>query len=161
MTVVQTNQALSTHVLLRFSDSLHGVGDPIAEHKAVATAYHEVWFGKFGRGMAPWRIAELNEQIARGIETHLYLVHRGHDKYKLYRAKAIEFAPTVPPTERRIPGYYRAKDLLRQVGVWVRIHDIESVPAATLDSLIVSSSRRPARESLRGSTAGMFFVAER
>jgi hypothetical protein len=148
------------HVLLRFSDGLHGVPDPIGAHNAVAREAHEVWFGKFGRGMAPSRIRDLNQQISRGVETHLYLVQRGRAGYELHRAAVAEFALRIPAGERRIPPYYSSKNLFGQVSVWARIGTIEFMPPSMLDSLVVASSRRSARDSLRGSVAGMFFVAE-
>lgn len=155
------NGRRTIHVLIRFSDGLHGVRDTVAAHNHVAFANGTVWFGKFGRGMAAHRVAELNGQIALGETTYLHLVQRPQAGYEVHRAQAAEFALDRPSSPKLIPRYYAERNLTDQVGVWIRVRPLKLLDSQAVGALVVESSGSSALDALRTSVAGMFFVRTR
>jgi hypothetical protein len=152
------------HVVIRFSDDLYSVGDMIGEHVAVLERKGAVWLGKFGKPLAIKRVASMNEQVAAGTATYVYLVRKrpGSGGYDAFRGSVLQFSREVDDIEPDlVPAYYDAMDLWGVVGFWVKLSAIVELPADALDDLRVQRSGMVLTESLRASVAGMFIVERR
>jgi hypothetical protein len=66
------NPSHPIHFLMRYSDSLLGV-DTISEHKSVIEKHGYCWLEKFGLGVSAKIIDYTNHQLAKGIDTRIYL----------------------------------------------------------------------------------------
>lgn len=149
------------HLLLRFSDTLLKTGDTIEAHNHVVGQHGAVWFGKMGSPVSQGYIDILNKQIEEGIPTFVYLVKGNRRKSVAYRAKAIRATKSLPDSEKSlIPPYYVDLDLMRYMKFWVKLDEIESIPASDLGKLRVASSVLPLSETLGKSATGHFFLVD-
>ena len=77
------------HLVVRFSDTMFGVGDVVAIHNAIVAENGAVWFGKLGQTLSQNRVEMLAKQIEQGIPTYLYLVKGNRKKSTAYQAKLL------------------------------------------------------------------------
>jgi hypothetical protein len=77
------------HLVVRFSDTMFGVGDVVSKHNEIIARHGTVWFGKLGQTLSQSRIDMLNKQVEKGIPTFLYLVKGNRRKSTAYRAPLL------------------------------------------------------------------------
>jgi hypothetical protein len=147
------------HVLMRFSGKLYDVGDVVAHHLHVIQREGRVWLGKLGARPGLRTAQQLNEQVAGGVETFLYLVQSARGSSEVFRCRILRVSFELPHEQNTlVPSYYDEKQLRGLVSFWFESDAIEQVDASELDRLIVMSSGHPARWSLRRSMSGFFVV---
>ncbi len=76
-------------LVVRFSDSMFGVGDVVALHNAIVMEHGAVWFGKLGQMLSQARVDLLNQQIAKKTPMFLYPVKGNRRKSTAYRADLL------------------------------------------------------------------------
>lgn len=153
---------ISTHLLIRFSDNLFGVGDAIARHQEVLQQHGSVWFGKLGTPIGKKALQTANEQIELNISSFLYLVKGNRKRSVFYQARMLALSAEFPKQERiQIPPYYFEKDLITQMKSWVKITDIRLMEPAEVKRIRVKSSVLRIEETLFRSSAGLFYVVHR
>jgi hypothetical protein len=138
------------YFLMRYSDNIKGF-NTIDEHLAVLAKHGEVWMGKFGVGSGVAIIAQANEQIAKGVDTYLYLASKARVRY---RSRILEVigggfdSRSFPASRKLIPAYYRND----ACSVWFRLADMIHVPQTDVAMLAVYSdpSVKPEMNSSRG-----------
>ena len=148
------------HLVVRFSDTLFGMGDVVALHNAVVTEHGAVWFGKLGQTLAQGRIDMLNQQVEKNIPTWLYLVKGNRRKSTAYRALLMSVSREAPKDAALIPAYYTEKDLLQYMKVWMKIGPIEPIDMSEMNNLRALNSVFPIGETLARSSSGYFLVLE-
>jgi len=148
------------HLVIRFSDTMFGVGDVVARHNEIVAAHGAVWFGKLGQTISASRMEMLNQQIAKGTPTWLYLVKGNRKKSTAYRAALQQISREMPTDAALIPAYYAEKDLLQFMKVWLKIGQIESIEMSEMDKLKAMNSVYPISETLVRSSSGYFLVKE-
>lgn len=148
------------HLVVRFSDTMFGVGDVIAIHNAIVTEHDAVWFGKLGQTFSQNRIDMLAKQIKQGIPTYLYLVKGNRKKSTAYRAKLVAVSRDKPKEKKLIPAYYGEKKLLQYMQVWMKISRIDPIEMSQMESLKAINSVFPISETLQRSSSGYFLVHE-
>lgn len=148
------------HLVVRFSDTMFGMGDVVALHNAVVAAHGAVWFGKLGQTFAQGRIDMLNQQVEKKIPTFLYLVKGNRRKSTTYRAPLLLVSKEYPNEKELIPAYYVEKDLIQFMNVWMKIGQIEAIDITEMDKLKANSSVFPIAETLVRSSSGYFLVRE-
>ena len=149
------------HLVVRFSDTLFGVGDVVAEHNEIVSQHGAVWFGKLGSTIAEKRVSMLNKQIEQNIPAFLYLVKGNRKKSTAYRADLLAISRDFPKEKKQIPTYYEEKDLLEFMKVWMKIGQIEPIELSEMRSLKTINSIYPIAETLAKSSSGYFLVHER
>lgn len=151
-----------THLLIRFSDNLFGVGDAIARHQEVLQQYGSVWFGKLGTPIGKKAIKTTNEQIEQNIPSFLYLVKGNRKRSVFYQARMLACSAEFPQQERNlIPPYYFEKDIVPHMKSWVKIADIRLMEPTEVKRIRVKSSVLRIEETLFLSSAGLFYVVLR
>jgi len=146
------------HVLMRFSDKLSPV-ETIPAHQEVIATMGAVWLAKAGKPMAQSKIDAINRQAEQGVETTLYLVQRVANDYELYRGTIISAARRLPKAESNlVPAYYADSHLLANAELWIKLSALQQAPSGEIDNLVLLNTASRARESLRLSTAALFFV---
>lgn len=148
------------HLVVRFSDTMFGVGDVVALHNDVVTAHGSVWFGKLGQTLSQNRVDLLNRQVAQKTPTFLYLVKGNRRKSNAYRADLLEVRRESPGSDAPFPSYYAEKDLLQFMKAWMRIGPIESIEMSEMEQLKALNSVFPIAETLVRSSSGYFLVRE-
>lgn len=148
------------HLVVRFSDTLFGVGDVIARHNEVIDTHGAVWFGKMGQTIAQNRVEALNKQIEHSIPTFLYLVKGYRKKSTAYRTDLIQVARERPEETALIPPYYAEKDLLQYMKAWIKFGKIELIDMVEMRYLRAINSVYPIAETLAKSSSGYFLVIE-
>lgn len=148
------------HLVVRFSDTMFGVGDVVALHNEVVSAHGAVWFGKLGSTFSQARIDMLNDQISKGMPTYLYLVKGNRRKSTAYQARLISVTRDLPKENALIPAYYAEKDLVQHMKAWMKIGQIEPIEMSAMASLKAISSVFPIAETLVRSSSGYFLVRE-
>lgn len=149
------------HLVIRFSDTMFGVGGVVAQHNQVVDQHGAAWFGKLGSTLAQSRIDWLNKQIEQGIPTFLYLVKGNRRKSTLYKAGILAVSRDFPKTEDLlIPPYYAEKKLVKFMNAWVKVRRIEQVEMSELKNLKTINSIFPIEETLVRSSSGYFLVRE-
>lgn len=148
------------HLVVRFSDTMFGVGDVVSIHNAIVKKDGAVWFGKLGQTLSQSRIDMLAKQIEQGIPTYLYLVKGNRKKSTAYRAKLIAVSREKPKEKKLIPAYYGEKKLLQYMQAWMKISQIEPIDMSEMDSLKAINSVFPISETLQRSSSGYFLVHE-
>lgn len=148
------------HLVVRFSDSMFGVGDVVALHNAIVTKHDAVWFGKLGQTLSQGRVDLLNQQIAKKTPTFLYLVKGNRRKSTAYRADLLAVTREKPGEAALIPSYYAEKNLLQYMKAWMKIGRIESIEMSEMDRLKALNSVFPISETLVRSSSGYFLVRE-
>jgi hypothetical protein len=148
------------HLVVRFSDSMFGVGDVVALHNAIIEKHGAVWFGKLGQTLSQNRIDLLSQQISRKIPTYLYLVKGNRRKSTAYRANLLQVMREKPNESALIPSYYADKDLLQYMKAWMKIAQINAIEMSEMDHLRALNSVFPISETLVRSSSGYFLVRE-
>jgi hypothetical protein len=148
------------HLVVRFSDTMFGIGDVVALHNAVVVANGAVWFGKLGQTLSLGRIDILNEQVDKKIPTYLYLVKGNRRKSTAYRAPLIWVSREMPKEKSLIPVYYAEKDLIQFMKAWMKIGQIKPIELSAMDKLKAINSVFPIAETLVRSSSGYFLVHE-
>lgn len=148
------------HLVVRFSDTMFGVGDVVAIHNAIVAEHGSVWFGKLGQTFSQNRIDMLAKQIEQGIPTYLYLVKGNRKKSTAYRAKLLSVSKDKPKEKNLIPTYYGKVKLLQFMKAWMKIGQIEQIELSEMDSLKAINSVFPISETLQRSQSGYFLVHE-
>jgi hypothetical protein len=149
------------HLVIRFSDTMFGVGDVIALHNQVVDQHGAVWFGKLGGPLSQSRIDWLNKQVEQKVPTFLYLVKGNRRKSTPYKAEILAVSRDFPQKEKAlIPPYYAKKKLLKFMNAWVKIGHIEQVEMADLKKLKTINSIFPIEETLVRSSSGYFLFHE-
>ena len=149
------------HLVIRFSDTMFGVGDVVEKHNDVVDRHGAVWLGKLGRTLALPRIEMLNKQITLNIPTFLYLVKGNRRKSTPYKATIISISRDFPKKEKAlIPPYYAEKKLLKFMNAWFKIGHIEQVEMSDLKNLKTINSIFPLEETLQRSSSGYFLLHE-
>lgn len=148
------------HLVVRFSDTMFGVGDVVALHNDIVAAHGSVWFGKLGQTLSQGRVDLLNRQIAQKTPTFLYLVKGNRRRSSAYRADLLEVRRAGPRADAPVPPYYAEKDLLQFMKAWMRIGPIESIEMSEMERLKALNSVFPIAETLVRSSSGYFLVRE-
>ena len=149
------------HLVIRFSDTMFGVGDVVSLHNEVVDKHGAVWFGKLGGTLSQSRIDWLNKQIEEKVPTFLYLVKGNRRKSTPYKAKILAVSRDFPKKEKAlIPPYYAEKKLLKYMNVWVKVGHIEQMQMSDLKNLKTINSIFPIEETLVRSSSGYFLVHE-
>ena len=97
------------HLVLQWDTNLEARAPEL--HRSIADDQGSVWWGRFAAStkpsVAPRRLAQLQQQLAEGVETHAYLYRRD----ALWRVSVAE-ATVKPPDSRdpRFPSYYNPQD---------------------------------------------------
>ena len=149
------------HLVVRFSDTMFGVGDVVARHNEIVKKHDSVWFGKMGQSIAQKRIDMLNKQEGKSIPTFLYLVKGNRKKSTLYRAKLMMVSREMPKEGVLIPPYYVEKGILQYIKVWMKIQQIEPIELSEMNGLKAFNSVLSFPETLALSQSGYFLVKER
>jgi hypothetical protein len=148
------------HLVVRFSDTMFGVGDVVALHNAIVTAHGSVWFGKLGQTLSQGRVDMLNQQVEKGISTFLYLVKGNRRKSTASRASLFQVAKEMPNEPSLMPEYYTEKGLIQFMKAWMKIGWIEAIAMSEMDKLKATNSIFPIAETLVRSSSGYFLVQE-
>ena len=147
------------HLVVRFSDSLFGVGDVVAKHNDVVAKHGAVWFGKLGSTFSVSRIELLNKQIQESVPTFLYLVQGNWKKPSVYRAEILAVTRELPTKERKlVPAYYSKLGLLEYMRAWIKVGEIVRVETSVLNDFRAMTSALPFQETLVRSSSGYFLV---
>lgn len=148
------------HLVVRFSDTMFGVGNVVAEHNNLVEKHGAVWFGKLGSPLSVMRVAWLNDQIEQNIPTFLYLVNGNRKQSTAYRASLLSVSKELPKEKSLIPAYYNEKKLLQCMKVWMKIGKIEPIEMKDMSKLKAINSIYPIAETLVKSSSGYFLVHE-
>jgi hypothetical protein len=148
------------HLVVRFSDTMFGVGDVVTKHNEVTSILGAVWFGKLGQTLAQSRIDMLNDQVEKKIPTFLYLVKGNRRKSTAYRAPLFLLSREIPKEKALIPDYYAEKDLIQYMKAWMKIGKIEPIEMSEMITLKAINSVFPIAETLVRSSSGYFLVHE-
>jgi hypothetical protein len=149
------------HLVVRFSDTMFGVGDVVAKHNIVVAKHGYVWFGKLGTGLSASRIDMLNEQISKEITTFVYFVKGNRKKSTAYRAHLIAVAKELPNGQSKyVPHYYSENNILQFMKAWLKIDEIIPAEWSELRNLRAISSISSIQETLTRSSSGYFLVVE-
>jgi hypothetical protein len=148
------------HLVVRFSDTMFGMGNVVAIHNAIVAKDGAVWFGKLGQTFSQNRIEMLAKQIEQGIPTYLYLVKGNRRKSTAYQAKLLAVSRDKPKEKKLIPVYYGEKKLLQYMQAWMKISQIEPIEMSEMNSLQAINSVFPISETLQRSSSGYFLVHE-
>lgn len=149
------------HLVVRYADRLHSVGNTILRHEEVIDRQGAVWFGKFGRPLAAVHISKLGAQIREDLATYVYFVERRGGGYRVHQGALLALGRELPPAEAiLVPDYYTELNLHRHVGLWAKFSQITAVDESELDRWLVQSSGSRVRDVLRSSMAAMFVVSD-
>ena len=148
------------HLVVRFSDTMFGMGDVVALHNQVVIEQGFVWFGKLGQTIAQMRVDLLNQQVEKNIPTYLYLVKGNRKKSTAYRADLLAISRESPEGKDYYPAYYSEKELLQHMKAWMKIGEITAIDMADMSKLKALSSVFPISETLARSSSGYFLVHE-
>lgn len=149
------------HLVIRFSNDLYGVGDPMREHRQILQSAGAVWLGKFGKPLSHARVDEISQQIEDGVTSKLFLVRRRSRRagYEAFGGRMVAITRDDADVESAlVPDYYDRLGLWSQVGFWAKLSTLETLPADGLDGVYVQASGMPIQETLRLSVAGLFIV---
>ncbi len=147
------------HLVVRFSDSLFGVGNVVAKHNDVVGKHGAVWFGKLGSPFSFSRIELLNTQIAESVPTFLYLVQGNWKKPSVCRAELLAVTRELPAKERKlVPAYYSKLGLLEYMRAWMKVGEIVPVETSVLNDFRAMTSALPFQDTLVRSSSGHFLV---
>lgn len=145
-------------MVVRFSDTMFGVGEVVAEQNDLVDQHGAVWFGKLGSPFSLIRINLLNKQIEQGIPTFLYLVKDNRKKSTAYCANILLITRDYPREKALIPAYYKKKKLIDFMKVWMKIGKIRPIEMENMSKLKAINSIYPIAETLVKSSSGYFLV---
>lgn len=160
LAVTRTTRSPALHLLLRWSTSQ--AADTATRHRVIADAEGAVWWGKLGdpekrAAVAAKRLGVFESQLARGVETHVYL-HRPGETWK---TTLVAIQRARPESELGlIPEYYR--DETGTHHLWLKLTNFEEVEPDYLENnLILDGSNDPESISVafRGQ-ASLLYVRE-
>ena len=151
--------------MMRYSDSLMGVENTIAEHESVIKKRGAVWVGKVGKALGSVHIAALNKQCRESPGAYLFLVQNrgrpGHADYVFHRGQLESVAASLPSSERKLlPRYYLTRGIEQQATLWCKVTRLTQVTAASMAEYHVASSQRPVFNALTKSLAALFVLGE-
>lgn len=143
------------HILLRVrSDG----GDTIAAHNAMVNAKGAALLGKMGKPLGEKFVNILNDEIADGKATYLFLTTREgwNGPYVTYQCKLRCVYPTLPSgKEELIPAYYFSER--GKASTWFEISAIGKMSKEEMNRIKVRSSGRVIM-SVISSSAVVFYV---
>lgn len=149
----------TTHVVLRYADSVLGLGGTIGAHKAVLRSNGRVLFGKMGRPLGATRVADLNAQIESDIETFLVLVGPAQNKLTVTRGRLSRVLTELTSDDHAlVPGYYRELGITRGISSWFELTALAQGSAETLKRLNVAQTGTPILSLIGSSRSSLFFV---
>ena len=148
------------HLVVRFSDTMFGVGNVVKHHNKAVETNGAVWFGKMGQTIAQTRVDALNKQVEQGLPTYLYLVKGNRKKSTAYRAPLLSVTKQKPDDATLMPAYYAEKEMLKYMKAWIKIGEIIPIDMKDMDHLRAISSVYPISETLAKSSSGYFLVRE-
>ncbi len=150
-----------THLVVRFSDTLFGIGDVVSRHNEIVDKYGSVYFGKMGQPISQLKVDQFNKQIEKKIPTSLYLVKGNRRKSTAYHAPLLFITRAMPKEDFLIPSYYSEKEILQFMKVFMKVGRIEGFDMEDMSSLQTISSLYPITETLVLSSTGHFFVQKK
>ncbi|HEY2956449.1 MAG TPA: hypothetical protein VGK89_14515 [Candidatus Eisenbacteria bacterium] len=144
------NQEPALHFILRFSDNLRGV-DTFAEHKRLEEKFGNVWWGKFGVGVATRILDRARAQVKAMVPTYVYLAANRSIRF---RGEVVDVlggggnGRYKPKDVSRIPQYYRGEGL----AVWFKLKGLRRATAHDKDGLVLfnDKSSQPALNGMKG-----------
>jgi len=149
------------HVVVRFSDRLFSIGNVIEKHNDVVSRFGYVWFGKIGMPVAQRRIDTLNEQIQKGIQTHLFLVQGNRKQSNFYQANLLNISRAILKSESKChPDYYLDNNIKKNIQTWFKITKINQIDSSVISKLRAIGSVYSLSETLVRSSTGYFLVQE-
>lgn len=107
-----------SHLAIRLSDKLYNVPSAIHRHTQVSCRHEAVWLGKPDRALTPKLVATLNEQIAAGHPTFLFLIDPDPRNRVMYLSELQGVSLKSPPEKELVPGFYREMKLLSRMKAW-------------------------------------------
>jgi hypothetical protein len=145
------------HLLLRYSDKYRGV-ETIKAHQDLIDLHGSVWLGKIGRPLSNANIRSLNQQIADGIPTYLYLTKRvGAGDYECHSGLMQELT-TSSPNKELIPKYYEENNIPWMVKLWVKFSELKVIKKSELAEFKIASTGKGAVETFQKSVISLFMV---
>ncbi len=145
----------SVHVLLKVKSE---GGVTIDAHAALAKRNGRAFMGKLGQPLGPAFSKELNEQIARGMTTFLFVTIREgwNGPYVTFRGALNRVTPVLQKSEYPlVPSYY--KTLIPEVKTWLEITGLDRLSKDEMNRIVVCSSGRQIM-SVVNSSATVFRV---
>jgi hypothetical protein len=148
------------HIVIRYSDKLHNVGDVIGKHIEVIQTHSNVWFGKIGRPLAQMHVDTVNKQCVDGTPTYLYLVQKKGSKYSVYQGTVLKMSRLFPEEQHLVPKYYFSTGIVNKIQLWVLLSEIKPLAPKKLRELRALTSVMSMSETLAKSMAAHFIVRE-
>ena len=149
------------HLAIKYSDTLTSIDDTVKEHRDLLREVGCVWFGKLGAPLGKTNIDKLNEQIASGNVTYVFLVQKRGDDYRVSRGTVKEVSSNLPNGEEaNVPNYYKKQGILNQVTLWVKLSRLVNVGEKGLSKYHIASSGKKARKSIMKSISSLFLLAD-
>jgi hypothetical protein len=149
----------ATHVVLRYADSVLGLGGTIRAHKAVLGASGRVLFGKMGRPVGAGRVAALNAQIESGTETFLMLVGPAQNQLSVTRGRLSRVLSELTSDDAAlVPPYYRELGITRQMSSWFELTALTPGSDEMLKRLNVAKTGTPILSIVSSSRSPLFFA---
>jgi hypothetical protein len=128
------------HVLIRVRSE---DGQTISEHRNMIVSKGSAVLGKTGQTLAPDFIMALNKQIAKGVETYLFLTTREgwNGPYVTYqcRLKGVERQLAESKLDL-VPKYYSWN--YKNVTTWFEISSLDKMSKLEMNQIFVLSSGR-------------------
>jgi len=150
------------HLLIRFSDSLFGIGNVVEKHNKIVEEFDSVWFGKIGVPISATHIAKIERQIEAGVKSYVLLAKGNRKKTDIFIADIYELSRLTPITEKhKIPEYYIANQLIDRMKFWIRIGKICELPPESFNIFKVRNSINDLHESLYRSSMGHFVLVKK
>lgn len=149
------------HLVVRFSDTMFGVGDVVTLHNEIVNQHGSVWFGKMGQTISQSRIDKINQQIEKNITTYLFLVKGNRKTSTAYRAPLLKVTREIPKDQRCIPPYYIEKEILQFMKVFMNLLNITKINLEEMNCLRAINSIDPITNTLIYSSSGYFLVQEK
>lgn len=109
------------HLVVKFSEDMYDTNNVIMLHNKVALRRGAVWFGKAYHLMSQNALNEMNEQIANGFTTQLFLIDKKRSKPIAHFANLLCLSTRVPKEEELIPPFYREKRIRSRMKVWLKV----------------------------------------
>lgn len=149
------------HLLIRYSDSLHSVGNTMERHLDIVQKHGSVWMGKFGKTLGWPKIKILTSQISGGKPTYVYMVQRKIKSYILYKGSITNISREYPENEQQlIPPYYEEMEITPHIHLWLKLVSLEERPKDELNAISIVTSNRSAMSAITTSMAGLFIVKD-
>lgn len=144
------------HVLIRVRSE---DGRTIDAHANVAATHGATVFGKIGKPIGPAFRKALNEQIARGTKTYLFMTTREgwNGPYVTYRCPLRRVHDDLDVAKRKlVPAYYLAE--APKIQTWFEVSSLDRLSRQEMNRIFVLSSGRSVMSVIK-STAAVFRVS--